>query len=141
MGWWIICFRFNSNTYDETIVVKHDHQQTVNGTGIGCGSIRVGGNQMYLNAGVSASSKGFDQSTYTIFCSFDTGGNSSGSCNLLDKPGPAITFKDQTNGDVSPELGVISYCARYLATRKILLKFFCVQNKNYSHRRVLIKTN
>jgi hypothetical protein len=63
--------------------------------GAGCGSIQAG-NQMYLNAGVSASSKGFDQSTYTIY-SFDTDGYSSGSSNLLNKPEPTIIFKDQTN--------------------------------------------
>jgi hypothetical protein len=51
---------------------------------------------MYLNAGVSSSSKGFDQSTYTIY-SFDTDGYSSGSSNLLNKPEPTIIFKDQTN--------------------------------------------
>ena len=82
-----------------SIVGEYD-QQTVNGAG--CGGIQ-GGNQLYINAGVAASSTGFDQSTFTVY-SFDTGGYNSSSSNLPNEPKPTIIFKDQTNTNTNGNL-------------------------------------
>lgn len=74
-----------------TIVGEYDNQ-VVNGAG--CGGVQAG-SRMWLNAGVSASGAGADQSTFTIFSIDDLlFGPASNSPN---RPAPRVVFKDKTN--------------------------------------------
>jgi len=85
------------------IVGEYD-QQTVNGAGL-CGFQT--GNQMFINAGISASSKGSDQSTFTVY-SFNTEGfSNNGDSNALNKPDPIVFFKDSTNTNTIGNVGGI----------------------------------
>ena len=73
------------------IIAEYDNQ-TVNGAG--CGGVQVG-NEMWLNAGVSASKAGATQSTFTMYSIDDSQlGKTSNSPN---KPIPKMIFKDPTN--------------------------------------------
>ena len=73
------------------IVGEYD-SQVVNGAG--CGGVQSG-DQMWLNAGISASGAGAEQSTFTIFSIDDSlfGSDS----NAPNTPAPVMTFKDETN--------------------------------------------
>ena len=73
------------------IIAEYDNK-TVNGAG--CGGVQVG-NEMWLNAGVSASKAGATQSTFTIYSIDDSqlGQNA----NKPNTPKPKIIFKDLTN--------------------------------------------
>lgn len=74
-----------------TIIGEYDNQ-IVNGAG--CGGVQAG-NQMWFNAGVSASGAGAEQSTFTIF-SIDDSLFGAGS-NAPNTPSPTMVFKDETN--------------------------------------------
>ena len=74
-----------------SIVGEYD-QQVVNGAG--CGGAQAG-NDMWLNAGVSASGAGAEQSTFTIFSIDDSLFGSSS--NAPNTPAPRMVFKDETN--------------------------------------------
>ena len=84
-------FVVNTQTAPMTIVGEYDNQ-VVNGAG--CGGVQTG-NQMWLNAGVSASGAGAEQSTFTIFSIDDSlfGADS----NAPNIPEPTMLFKDVTN--------------------------------------------
>ena len=73
------------------IVGEYDNQ-VVNGAG--CGGVQVGDN-MWLNAGVSASGAGATQSTFTMYNIEDTGFGSS--ANAPNTPAPTLVYKDSTN--------------------------------------------
>ena len=73
------------------IIAEYD-KQTVNGAG--CGGVQVG-NEMWLNAGVSASKAGATQSTFTMYSIDDSQlGKTS---NAPNTPSPKMIFKDSTN--------------------------------------------
>jgi len=74
-----------------TIVGEYD-STTINGAG--CGGTQAG-QQIFLNAGVSAGASGSDQSSFTLY-SLDDGAFSSGSNGMNDPP-PTVVFKDPTN--------------------------------------------
>ncbi len=73
------------------IVGEYDNQ-VVNGAG--CGGVQVGDN-MWLNAGVSASGSGATQSTFSMYNIDDTGFGSS--ANAPNTPAPTLVYKDSTN--------------------------------------------
>ena len=73
------------------IVGEYDNQ-VVNGAG--CGGVQVGDN-MWLNAGVSASGAGATQSTFTMYNIDDTGFGSN--ANAPNTPAPTLVYKDSTN--------------------------------------------
>ena len=81
----------NLKTTPMQIVAEYD-SKTVNGAG--CGGVQVG-NEMWLNAGVSASEAGATQSTFTMYSIDDSqlGTNSY----TPNTPEPKIIFKDPTN--------------------------------------------
>ena len=73
------------------IIAEYDNQ-TVNSAG--CGGVQVG-NEMWLNAGVSASKAGATQSTFTMYSIDDSQlGKTS---NAPNTPTPKMIFKDPTN--------------------------------------------
>ena len=74
-----------------TIVGEYDNQ-VINGAG--CGGVQVG-DEMWLNAGASASGAGATQSTFTMYTIDDTGFGSS--ANLPNSPAPTEVYKDPTN--------------------------------------------
>ncbi|MBR9911116.1 MAG: hypothetical protein GYB33_12280 [Gammaproteobacteria bacterium] len=74
-----------------TIVGEYGNQ-VVNGAG--CGGVEVDG-QMWLNAGVSASGAGANQSTFTLYRLDDM--EFSTVANLPDTPAPTLIFKDAGN--------------------------------------------
>jgi hypothetical protein len=74
-----------------TIVGEYDNQ-VINGAG--CGGVQVG-DEMWLNAGASASAAGATQSTFTMYTIDDTGFGSS--ANAPNIPAPFEVFKDSTN--------------------------------------------
>ena len=84
-------FVVNTEATPMTIIGEYDNQ-VVNGAG--CGGVQTG-NRMWLNAGVSASGAGAEQSTFTIFSIDDLlfGPNS----NTPNRPAPTMVFKDETN--------------------------------------------
>ncbi|MBX2865943.1 MAG: hypothetical protein KTR27_20525 [Leptolyngbyaceae cyanobacterium MAG.088] len=84
-------FVVNTKETPMTIVGEYD-KQVVNGAG--CGGAQAG-NHMWLNAGVSASGAGAEQSTFTIFSIDDSlfGPRS----NTPNRPAPRMVFKDETN--------------------------------------------
>lgn len=73
------------------IVGEYDNQ-VVNGAG--CGGVQAG-DQMWLNAGVSASGAGAEQSTFTLF-SLDNSQFGT-TANAPNTPAPTMVFKDETN--------------------------------------------
>ncbi len=73
------------------IVGEYD-SQVVNGAG--CGGVQAG-DEMWLNAGVSASDAGADQSTFTLFSLDDS--RFGGTSNVPNTPAPRMIFKDVTN--------------------------------------------
>ena len=74
-----------------TIVGEYDNQVF---NGAGCGGVQVG-NNMWLNAGVSASSAGATQSTFTMYTIDDTKFGSTP--NAPNIPEPVLVYKDDTN--------------------------------------------
>ena len=74
-----------------TIVGEYDNQ-VINGAG--CGGVQVG-DDMWLNAGASASGAGATQSTFTMYTIDDTGFGSS--ANGPNIPAPDLIYKDPTN--------------------------------------------
>ncbi|MDJ0705876.1 MAG: hypothetical protein QNJ46_21625 [Leptolyngbyaceae cyanobacterium MO_188.B28] len=81
----------NTKTTPMTIVGEYDNQ-VINGAG--CGGVQAG-DQMWLNAGVSASGAGAEQSTFTLFTLDDSlFGTTS---NAPNTPAPTMVFKDLTN--------------------------------------------
>ena len=74
-----------------TIVGEYDNQ-VINGAG--CGGVQVG-DDMWLNAGASASGAGATQSTFTMYTIDDTGFGAS--ANAPNSPAPALVYKDPTN--------------------------------------------
>jgi hypothetical protein len=74
-----------------TIVGEYDNQ-VINGAG--CGGVQVG-DDMWLNAGASASGAGATQSTFTMYTIDDTGFGSS--ANGPNTPAPDLIYKDSTN--------------------------------------------
>ncbi|MGB6299701.1 MAG: hypothetical protein WBF90_26480 [Rivularia sp. (in: cyanobacteria)] len=81
----------NTKTTPMTIVGEYDNQ-VINGAG--CGGVQVG-NNMWLNAGVSASSAGATQSTFTMYAIDDTKFGST--ANKPNIPKPTLVYKDNTN--------------------------------------------
>lgn len=75
-----------------TIVGEYG-QQVINGAG--CGGVQVG-DSMWLNAGVSASGAGADQSTFTIYTLDDT---AFGTVQPENTPAPSVLFKDADAAD------------------------------------------
>ncbi len=73
------------------IIAEYDNQ-TVNGAG--CGGVQVG-NNMWLNAGVSASKAGATQSTFTMYSIDDS--QLGKTANAPNIPTPKMIFKDPTN--------------------------------------------
>lgn len=73
------------------IVGEYDNQ-VVNGAG--CGGVQAGDN-LWLNAGVSASGAGADQSTFTVFTIDDSQFGSTP--NPPNTPAPLMVFKDEGN--------------------------------------------
>ncbi|MEM9218961.1 MAG: hypothetical protein AAGD25_32090 [Cyanobacteria bacterium P01_F01_bin.150] len=73
-------------------IVGEYEQQVVNGAG--CGGVQAE-NHMWLNAGVSASGAGAEQSTFTVFSIDDSlfGSHS----HVTNAPAPRMVFKDETN--------------------------------------------
>ena len=72
------------------ILADYD-QATINGAG--CGGVQTG-SSMWLNAGVSASGAGADQSTFTLYRLDDAALGRSGGVNV---PAPTVVFRDPTN--------------------------------------------
>ena len=70
--------------------------------GAGCGGVQVGDN-MWLNAGVSASGAGATQSTFTMYTIDDTGFTNSP--NPPNEPSPTLVFKDTTNTATGGNVG------------------------------------
>ena len=72
--------------------------------GAGCGGVQSG-NKVFLNAGVSASGAGADQSMFAVFA-FDDTLYSSGISNAENSPLPEVVFDDssntQTGGNINP---------------------------------------
>lgn len=62
--------------------------------GAGCGGVQVG-DDMWLNAGASASDSGLTQSTFTMYTLDDSG--FSGVANAPNVPAPVEVYKDPTN--------------------------------------------
>jgi hypothetical protein len=62
--------------------------------GAGCGGVQVG-DEMWLNAGASASGAGLTQSTFSMYTIDDTDFGSN--ANLPNMPAPTEVFKDPTN--------------------------------------------
>lgn len=94
----------NTKTTPMTIVGEYDNQVF---NGAGCGGVQVG-NNVWLNAGVSASGAGATQSTFTMYALDDTSfGNAANAPNI---PEPLLVYKDDTNtatignieGDLNP---------------------------------------
>ncbi len=84
-------FVADTETTPMSIVGEYDNQ-VINGAG--CGGVQAD-NQMWLNAGVSASGAGATQSTFTLFTLDDAQfGTSSNAPNI---PAPTMVFKDSTN--------------------------------------------
>ena len=81
----------NTETTPMSIVGEYDNQ-VVNGAG--CGGVQAG-DQMWLNAGVSASGKGADQSTFTLFTIDDSQFGTA--ANKPNTPAPRMVFKDVMN--------------------------------------------
>ncbi|ELS01268.1 hypothetical protein Xen7305DRAFT_00009710 [Xenococcus sp. PCC 7305] len=73
------------------IIAEYDNK-TINGAG--CGGVQVG-NEMWLNAGVSASKAGATQSTFTMYSIDDS--QLGKTANALNTPSPTVIFKDSTN--------------------------------------------
>ena len=84
-------FVVNTNATPMTIVGEYDNQ-VVNGAG--CGGVQSG-NQMWFNAGVSASEAGAEQSTFTIYSIDDL--LFEPVSNTPNRPAPTMVFKDETN--------------------------------------------
>ena len=82
-----------------TIVGEYDNQ-VVNGAG--CGGVQVG-DDMWLNAGASASGAGATQSTFTMYTIDDTGFGSS--ANAPNTPAPTEIYKDPTNTSTIGNVG------------------------------------
>lgn len=78
----------DTTTTPMTIVGEYGNQ-AINGAG--CGGVQVNKN-MWLNAGVSASSAGATQSTFTIYTLDDSAFSSTAS-----QPEPQVIFRDSTN--------------------------------------------
>ena len=74
-----------------SIIGEYDNQ-VVNGAG--CGGVQVG-DDMWLNAGASASGAGATQSTFTMYTIDDT--QFSSSANAPNTPAPTEVYKDPTN--------------------------------------------
>lgn len=85
----------DTQTTPMKIVGEYDNQ-IVNGAGIGgrCGTIKVR-NDIWSNAGVSASEAGADQSTFTVFTLDDSQFGTTP--NAPNTPAPRLVFKDPTN--------------------------------------------
>ena len=85
-----------------TILGEYDNQ-VVNGAG--CGGVQAG-DQMWLNAGVSAAEAGAEQSTFTLFSIDDSSFGSRS--NPPNTPEPTMLFKNATNtatiGNLTGEL-------------------------------------
>lgn len=73
-------------------IVGEYGREVINGAG--CGGVQVG-NDMWLNAGASASGAGATQSTFTMYTIDDTGFGSS--ANAPNYPWPTTVYKDPTN--------------------------------------------
>ena len=84
-------FVVDTQTTPMNIIGEYDNQ-VVNGAG--CGGVQAG-DQMWLNAGVSASEAGAEQSTFTIFSIDDSLFGSQS--NAPNTPAPTAIFKDETN--------------------------------------------
>ncbi|MEM1368837.1 MAG: hypothetical protein AAGG02_12640 [Cyanobacteria bacterium P01_H01_bin.15] len=82
----------NTRTTPMTIVGEYDNA-TINGAG--CGGVQVG-QDMWLNAGISASGAGANQSTFTLY-TLDTEALGTTEANKPNSPKPAVIFKDDTN--------------------------------------------
>ncbi|WP_201026203.1 hypothetical protein [Mastigocoleus testarum] len=81
----------NTKTTPMRIVGEYDNQVF---NGAGCGGVQVG-NNMWLNSGVSASSAGATQSTFTMYAIDDT--EFSSAVNAPNIPEPVLVYKDNTN--------------------------------------------
>ncbi|MEA5595717.1 hypothetical protein [Rivularia sp. UHCC 0363] len=81
----------NTRTTPMTIVGEYDNQVF---NGAGCGGVQVD-NNMWLNAGVSASGAGAAQSTFTMYTIDDTKFGSAP--NAPNIPEPVLVYKDDTN--------------------------------------------
>ncbi len=81
----------NTKTTPMTIVGEYDNQVF---NGAGCGGVQVG-NNMWLNAGVSASGAGATQSTFTMYTIDDARFGST--ANAPNIPEPVLVYKDDTN--------------------------------------------
>ena len=81
----------DTKTTPMQIIGEYDNQ-TFNGAG--CGGIQVG-NEMWLNAGVSASKAGATQSTFTMYSIDDSQWGKT--AKAPNTPSPKIVFKDATN--------------------------------------------
>jgi len=87
-----------------SIVGEYDNQ-VINGAG--CGGVQVG-DDMWLNAGASASGAGLTQSTFTMYTIADSGFGTV--ANAPNTPAPTLVYKDPTNtatignvgGDLNP---------------------------------------
>jgi hypothetical protein len=76
------------------IVGEYD-SATVNGAG--CGGTQVG-NQMFMNAGISAGGAGFEQSAFIVYSFDDAAYKSNDPKNYApNDPPPLVVFKDPTN--------------------------------------------
>jgi hypothetical protein len=73
-----------------SILAEYD-QKAVNGAG--CGGVQTGGS-MWLNAGVSASAAGADQSTFTLYHLDD---EALGRTEDVNSPAPTVAFRDSSN--------------------------------------------
>jgi len=84
----------DTNTTPMTIIGEYGNSDAVNGiNGAGCGGIQVG-DEMWLNAGASASGAGATQSTFTMYTLDDT---SYGAGYTPNMPAANVVFKDATN--------------------------------------------
>ena len=89
----------DTTTTPMTIVGEYDNQ-VVNGAG--CGGVQAG-DDMWLNAGASASGAGATQSTFTMYTIDDTGFGSS--ANAPNTPAPTEIYKDPTNTSTIGNVG------------------------------------
>jgi hypothetical protein len=77
-----------------SIIGEYSNADAANGiNGAGCGGVQVG-DDMWLNAGVSASGAGATQSTFTMYTLDDT---AFGPGYTPNSPMPTLVFKDSTN--------------------------------------------
>lgn len=80
-----------TDTTPMTIVGEYGNQ-VINGAG--CGGAEAN-EQMWINAGVSASGAGATQSTFSMYAIDDTAFNQG--ANLQNQPAPTVVFKDPSN--------------------------------------------